>query len=98
MPVSDWPSEENPAQRTRWGMFLDCTEPQPTSTKLRVADEMPTFFGEAAFENEQSSNVNAMYSRRLCRVRSCQVFELLQVRMEDLQRMNDVPGKRVRTD
>ena len=53
-----WEDQEGPeeilALRMRWGLSLECSEPQPTSTKLRLADEILTFLGEAAFENEQA--------------------------------------------
>ena len=34
-------------------MSSECSEPWPTKTKLRVADEILTFLEDAAFENEQ---------------------------------------------
>ena len=34
-------------------MSSECSEPWPTKTKLRVADEILTFLEGAAFENEQ---------------------------------------------
>ena len=35
------------------GLSSECSEPWPTKTKLRVADEILTFLEGAAFENEQ---------------------------------------------
>ena len=35
------------------GLSSECSEPWPTKTKLRVADEILTFLEDAAFENER---------------------------------------------
>ena len=51
-----WAPKENPAQRMRWGLSPASSEPRPT--QLQVADEMLTFLGEAAFENEQIVSSN----------------------------------------
>ena len=53
LPVDDWPPEENPALRMRWGVSGGCSEPRPLSTKLRVANEILTFLRDAAIENER---------------------------------------------
>ena len=51
LPVYDWSQKRILRKWTRWCLSPVCSEPRPT--KLLVADEILTFLGETAFENEK---------------------------------------------
>ena len=59
-PVDDWPQKRILRNRREGACLLRAVRLGPTSRKLLVADEILTFIGERAFENEQIDTAMAV--------------------------------------